>query len=328
MFHTQHNHQADPSDNLLSSIISSSNSDEARRIRKIVIVGCVINACLMILKLGGGYLGHSDALMADGYHSLNDFAADLIMLVFIGISFRPTDHKYTYGYGKFETFSTFIISIFLLLISFHIMEEGIHTIVEYSHGVAIEKPDIWTVVIIAVAMCAKEFLFRYYRFGARKNNCTALLTNAWHHRSDAVASVATLIGVAGAHFLGENWRILDPIVSILLSIFILVAAIRMLRPSFRELMESVPNPEIIPEATDVISSIVAVKRIDALKCRKNGHCYIFDIVVAISPRLTIEEGSEVALMIEKALKNKFGESSMISISTVPFSSGRQMQAGN
>ena len=122
----------------------------ARKIRRAVCIGCIVNAVLMVLKMVTGHYGHSDALVADGFHSLNDFAADLIMLMFVGISFRGPDSRYSYGYGKFETFSTFLMSSFLIIVSLIIGYEGIESLVGYSRGMELEQPDIWTVIVVCL----------------------------------------------------------------------------------------------------------------------------------------------------------------------------------
>ena len=134
----------------------------ARKIRRAVCIGCIVNAVLMVLKMVTGHYGHSDALVADGFHSLNDFAADLIMLMFVGISFRGPDSRYSYGYGKFETFSTFLMSSFLIIVSLIIGYEGIESLVGYSRGMELEQPDIWTVIVVLFAMAAKEGLYHFY----------------------------------------------------------------------------------------------------------------------------------------------------------------------
>ncbi|MDE5791856.1 MAG: cation diffusion facilitator family transporter [Muribaculaceae bacterium] len=310
LFHHDHSDR-------LSDLLTNDTSATSRKIRKIVIVGCIVNACLMALKLSVGYFGHSDALVADGFHSLNDFAADLIMLLFIGISFRDADSRYSYGYGKFETFSTFLISLFLLFISWHIAEEAIDRIKEYMRGKVLAQPDIWTVIVVLVSMCAKEFLFRFYRRGAKKTSTMALLTNAWHHRSDAMASIATLIGVSFAHFLGEPWRILDPCASLVLVVFIVVAAIRMLYPSFIELMDhSCPAP-IADKARDIVEGTEGVERLLETKSRKNGHFLIFDFKIGVAPKLNVTEAEEIASRVQDNLKKEFGNNTLISVQTVP-----------
>ena len=304
--------------NQLGTLLSSKSTENSRRIRHIVIVGCIVNAILMCLKLVVGYYGHSDALMADGYHSLNDFAADLIMLMFIGISFRKADRNYSYGYGKYETFSTFLISIFLLVVAVHITMEAIESIKEYAEGSILAQPDIWTVVIVVVSMFSKEFLFRYYRAGARKTGTTALLTNAWHHRSDALASIATLIGVFFAHFLGEKWRILDPVASLILVVLIVVASIRMLYPAFLELMDHSCNQEITDMVSEIVSDTEGVDCIKSLKARKNGHFFIFDMAIGVDPELRVNDAEKVVSRVRERIVEKLGENVMIGVSTVPF----------
>lgn len=310
-FHHEHN-------NGLGVLLSADAAGNGKTIRKIITIGCGINAILMVLKLMVGYYGHSDALMADGYHSLNDFAADLIMLLFIGISFRKADRSYSFGYGKFETFSTFLISLFLLFVAFHITHEAVESIQEYIAGESLPKPDVWTVVVVVISMLAKEGLFRYYRNGARKTGTTALLTNAWHHRSDAMASVATLIGVSFSHFLGESWRILDPIASLILVIFIAVAAVRMLWPAFTELMDHSCDKAITDKAEGIVSSTEGVKKIVNLKSRKNGHYLIFHITVAVRPSMTVKEAGVIAGKIEEEIHSSMGSNVIVGVTTVPF----------
>lgn len=304
-------------ESLLGSLLSGNACEEAKMVRKVVTIGCIINFILMSVKLGVGYWGHSDALVADGFHSLNDFAADIIMFLFVGISFRHPDSKYTYGYGKFETFATMVISIFLLFVAVHITEEAIEKIAAFRHGEPLEAPSVWAVVTIVFAMCIKEFLYRYYRHAGHVTGSVALLSSAWHHRSDAMASVATLIGVAGATFLGESWRILDPIASLIIVIFIAIPAFRMLIPAFAELMERTAGKEIYEKAYKKIEDTTGVEKIDTLRCRKNGHFLLFDASVEIEKSLTIEQGYLIASAIEMNLIAAFGTHILVSVSTRP-----------
>ncbi|MDE7413546.1 MAG: cation diffusion facilitator family transporter [Muribaculaceae bacterium] len=306
-------------DENLSNLLSVSSFQESKAIRHIVILGCIVNALLMGLKLGVGYWGHSDALVADGFHSLNDFAADLLMLLFIGISFRQPDSRYSYGYGKYETFSTVLISIFLFFVCWHITHEAIESIKDYLSGEVLPQPDIWTVVVVVFSMCGKEFLYRFYRNGSRKTGITALFTNAWHHRSDALASVATLIGVSFSHFFGRSWRILDPCASLVLVIFIFYASLRMFIPAFLELMDrSLPN-DMQQKASEVIASTKGVKALIELKSRRNGHFIVFDIVIAVEKKISVEEAQMIVGQVQDNLKKVFGDHIMIGVTTFPYS---------
>lgn len=315
-----HNHHHGEGENEMIELLESDNT---RKVRKIVGIGCAVNALLMALKLTVGWLGHSDALVADGFHSLNDFAADLIMLAFVGISFRAADKKYSYGYGKFETFSSFLISSFLLVVAVIIAIEGVESIVEYSHGVPLEKPDIWTVVVVIIAMACKEGLYRFYSSAGRRLGSRAIVANAWHHRIDALASVATLIGVTSAHFFGENFRILDPCASIVIAAFIIVSAIRLFIPSFAELMEKTLPINITDNISSIIRDCDDVMEVRDIKSRKSGHYLIIDVAVCVKPQISVEQGEIIASHIVKALKKEYGNRILPSISIIPYKGDMQ-----
>ena len=301
----------------LSQTLPDESAEAARRIRNTVKIGCAVNALLMVLKLSAGYFGHSDALFADGFHSLNDVAADLIMLFFVGISYRPADARFSYGYGKFETFSSFLMSAFLIVVSVMIAVEGVEAIVEYAHGVTLPQPDIWTFIIVLFAMACKEGLFRFYSYVGRRADSKAMRANAWHHRSDALASVATLIGVSCAHFFGPAFRILDPVASLIIALFILIPAIRMIRPAFAELMEhSLPAADT-DRARQAVEAVPGVRGIYSLRSRRNGHHLMFDIGIDVDPKLTIEQGAIIAGDIEQALHRAFCPHILLSVTTRP-----------
>lgn len=301
----------------LAQVLPDENGESARTIRNVVKIGCIVNALLMALKLTAGYLGHSDALVADGFHSLNDLAADFIMLIFVGISYRAADDRYSYGYGKFETFSSFLISAFLIVVALMIGAEAVESFVGYAKGEELQQPDIWTFVVVLFAMACKEGLYRFYSRAGRKAESKALLANAWHHRSDALASVATLVGVTFAHFFGPAFRILDPIASLVIAIFILIPAIRLFRPAFAELMERSLPVKDVTKARESISAVPGVKKINYIRSRRNGHHLIFDIGIGIEPDLTIEQGAEIAHGIETTLRDIYCPHILVSVTTTP-----------
>lgn len=313
-FHIHHHHHGASDSGMLSELTSSQS---AVRVRHVVMVGCAVNALLMVAKLLTGYFGHSDALMADGIHSLNDFAADLIMLLFVGISFHKADGRYTYGYGKFETFSSFLISAFLIVIGVMIWIEGFEGIVDFCHGEELPRPDVWTVVVIAVAIIAKEGLYRYYFATGRRIGSNALVANAWHHRMDALASIATLVGVSCSHFFGESWRVADPCVTILISNVIIIAALRLIVPAFTELMERSLPARQTSVARDAAAAVEGVEKVVTIRSRKSGHYLIFDIEVAVSPHLTVQQGEVIAGAVIRALEAKFGSTILATVHSLP-----------
>lgn len=279
--------------------------DSVRIIRRVVTVGCFVNALLMTLKLCAGYLGHSDALVADGFHSLNDVGADLIMFVLVGISYRSADRRYAYGYGKFATFSSLLMSAFLIVIAFVIAIGAIESIVEYSHGVLLPRPDIWTFIVVLFAMACKEGLYRYYYSTGKRTGSKALMANAWHHRSDALASIATLSGVTFSHFFGPAFRVLDPVASALIAIFIFVPALRLFISSFHEIMEHSLTPEEVDKAEQAVEKIQGVERVEYIRSRRNGHRVIFDIGVDVDPALNMRQADAIASEIKNSVRSAF-----------------------
>ena len=172
-------------------------------------------------------------------------------------------------------------------------------------------------VVVIVSMCSKEFLYRFYRHGSIVTGVKALLTNAWHHRSDAMASVATLIGVSFAHFFGEEWRILDPIASLLLVVFIIIASTRMLIPAFRELMDRSCGKKECEEVEMTVASTPGVRRVFEIKSRMNGHYHIFEVTIGVRPDMSVEEASVIASSVEERLKKAWGDRIMVGVRTLP-----------
>lgn len=300
----------------LSEILPDENDRNSKIIRQTVRIGCIINIFLMIMKLTAGYLGNSDALVADGYHSLNDVAADLIMLLFVGISYRKPDDNYPWGYGKFETFSSFLISVFLVIIALHIAVEACESIVNFMNGEELPRPDLWTFIVVLLAMFCKELLFRFYSRRGRKAECKALIANAWHHRSDALASIATLIGVTFSHFFGASFRILDPIASLVIAGFILFPALRLFLPAFRELTDSSLSGSERDKALIAIKNVGGVIEVKYIRTRRIGHHLVFDIAVRIPEGMTIKEGSAITEAIRESLYKAFCHHIFVSVTFV------------
>lgn len=301
----------------LAGLLDLHGIEEAKQIRKAVTIGCIVNLMLLFIKLFFGYYGHSDALVADGYHSLGDVGTDIVMLTFVGLSFRPISKSFAYGYGKFETFASLVISGILIFVAVMVTTEAIESIESYMNGETLSRPDSWTVVAIIFAICTKEMLYRFYKKVGKRTRCNALVSSAWHHRSDAFASIATLAGVSAAHFLGEQWRILDPCTSLVIVIFIIIPAVRLFMPAFRELMEGSIPREDYEEAEKIIKTQQGVAKLEMLKTRKSGPFLIFDAIIGVDGSLSIDSGYEIASEIENALIAKFGKNIRVSVVTKP-----------
>lgn len=289
-------------------------------IRHVTWVGFWVNAVLMVLKVAIGFYGDSDALVADGIHSLSDFATDLIVLIFVGIAYKGADSGHPYGHGKFETFAALAIGVILFGVAVGIGISGTKAVVAAIGGVNPPRPDLWTVVVALLSILAKEWLFHYTIKAGRKVDSASLTANAWHHRSDAVSSVATLAGVSAAYFLGDKWCILDPVASMLIAVFIAVSAVGICRPAVNELLEKSLSPARLAEVEQTISSVPGLRRFHRLRTRRNGHSVIIDAHIKVRPDISVRDGHDIATAVEKALRGRLGNDIITNIHVEPFES--------
>ena len=285
---------------------------------KVTWLGFWMNMVLSIGKVLAGIFGRSGAMVADGIHSLSDFITDVIVLVFMKLSSKNTDQTHDYGHGKFETFATFIISVALFAVAILLMISGAKKIIASLMGNVIDKPGYIALIAAAVSIISKEWLFRKTRAVGEKINSQAVIANGWHHRSDALSSVGTLIGISGAIFMGTQWRILDPIASIIVSVFIIGVAIKLLRPAVEELTDASLSDSVEEEIASIVKSVEGVEGMHNMKTRKSGNGYIIDLHIKVDPNMTvIKAHDEIASKIEDLLREKFGPQTQTSIHVEP-----------
>ncbi len=290
----------------------------AERAKKVTWVGFVVNAILSLAKVIAGIVGNSGAMIADGVHSISDFITDIIVLVFIGVSSRGENENYRYGHGKFETFATMLISFALIAVAIGLFISSASSISDAINGKILPEPGMIAFIMAIISIVTKEWLFQYTRIAGEQINSTALVANAWHHRSDAFSSIAVLIGIGCAMFLGENWRILDPVAALIVSIFIFMVAWRLAVPSIKELLEvSLPNA-VNEEIGNEIKNVDGVRAFHHLRTRKNGNIYIMDFHIKVDPTLTITAAHDIADNVEKTLKHKYGASAIVNIHIEPY----------
>ncbi len=287
-------------------------------IRRVTWTGFYVNAFLMVLKVVVGLYGHSDALVADGVHSMSDFATDFIVLIFVGIAYKSADSEHPYGHGKFETFASLIIGAVLMAVGVGIGISGFKVAKMCLNGEIIARPGVWTLVVAAISIAMKELLFRYTMATARKVDSPALRANAWHHRSDAISSIATLIGVGAAYFLGNKWIILDPIAAMLIAMFIIVSAIQICRPAVDELLDKSLLPDQMQNAGEAIMGVEGVRKFHRLRTHRNGRMIIIDVHIKVDPQITVERGHCIATAVENRLKAEFGPHMITNVHVEPF----------
>ena len=273
--------------------------------RRATWVGFWANIGLSVLKVLAGIFGRSSAMIADGIHSASDLLTDVAVIVVIGVSRKKADSDHAYGHGKIETFVTFAIAVVLAAVGIGIGYDGAERAIESFKGAAIPQPG-WIALAMAVAsILVKEWLFRYSRSVARRIGSTALEANAWHHRSDAYSSLATLAGVAGAMFLGPQWRILDPLAAVFVSILIIIMAWGMAKQSVLELLETSLPAEETERIAGIIGSTPGVEGFHRLRTRRNGNTRIIDCHIQLAPGLTLEQAHDIATDVEHRLAAEF-----------------------
>lgn len=286
-------------------------------IRHVTWVGFWINALLMALKLAFGFYGHSDALIADGFHSLSDFGTDFIVLILVGIAHKGADNDHPYGHGKFETIASVIISLILICVAAGITISGIRSIVGFAYGEPLLRPDIWTLVVAALSIVAKEWLYRYTMTNARAVESEALKANAWHHRSDALSSVAALAGIALSLFLGDKWTLADPITSLIIGLLIAYSAVKISIPSLGELMETSLPADVVNKIENSIDNTAGVLYYHNLRTRRNGHSAIIDVNIHVNPRMSVAEGHAIASEVENNIRQLISDDAIIYVHVEP-----------
>lgn len=272
---------------------------------------------LLVLKFVAGILGHSAAMVADAVHSLSDFLTDIVVIAFVKLSSKPADKDHDYGHGKYETIATSIIGMALVIVAVMLGWNGIEKIVYVVHGNQLESPGIIALVAAVVSILLKEWVFRITRKVAREVNSQALEANAWHHRSDALSSIGTTIGIGGAVALGDSWAILDPMAAVVVSILIFITAFRLLRQASGELLEESLPKETEDKIEEIVYRDTLVSDIHNLHTRRIGSIIAIEMHLRLPGDITLTESHLHATEIEKSLREEYGKGTHIMLHIEP-----------
>ena len=294
-----------------------SDRERERGIYRVTLAGSVVNIVLVVFKFVAGVVGNSAAMIADAAHSLSDLITDVVIIVFVRISNKPIDKSHDYGHGKFETFATLLIGIILFAVGMGIAWNGSSAIVSVVHGGTLIKPGMIALYGAIVTIVSKEILARYTIIRARKLKSDALIANAWHHRSDGLTSIATAIGIGGAIFLGEKWRILDPLAALFVSIFIIAMAFKLMKPCVDELMERSLPDEIENEITTMVESFEGVSDLHNLRTRKIGNNCAIEFHIRMDGETSLCKTHDTVTEIERRLKEHYGQGTHVIIHMEP-----------
>ena len=297
--------------------MESEKSSREKGIYKVTIVGSIVNFLLLVFKFFAGIAGHSAAMLADAVHSLSDFITDIVVIVFDRIAGKPEDKGHDYGHGKYETLATAIIGLLLLCVGFGIFWNGASSIYTFLRGGQLESPGVVALVAALVSIVSKEILYQYTVIQGKKLNSQAVIANAWHHRSDALSSIGTAIGIGGAILLGDHWRVLDPVAAVVVSFFIMKVSVRLLIPCVDELLEKSLPEDVEKEIEQTVLSFPGVSQSHHLRTRRIGNYYAIELHARMDGKITLEEAHSTATAIENKLKEMFGKGTHVGIHVEP-----------
>lgn len=266
---------------------------------KTILLGIVVNLVLSAVKCTTGVLGNSQALIADGIESLTDVFTSFLVLIGITLSVKPPDAKHPYGHGKFEPLSALFVSLCIFFAAFFIAVESIQQI-RKPHAL----PEFYTLYVLIVTICIKEFLFAYSSRIAKEASSSSLKIDSWHHRSDAITSFFACIGISLSLYFGEGYESLDDYAALLSSLCIAFNGIILMQPSLLELIDTTPDPELRDHVRKVAETVDGVLGTHKCHVRKLGFDYYIDLDILCNPTLTIREGHDISHEVGKAIKRE------------------------
>ena len=291
--------------------------ERSREICRVTLWGGVMNALLLVFKFVAGILGHSAAMVADAVHSLSDFVTDIIVLAFVRISAKPKDRSHDYGHGKYETLALTVIGFMLLAVALGIIYGGLMKIIAWSRGELLPAPGMLALLAALLSIVLKEGVFHYTIVKAKELESQALEANAWHHRSDALSSIGTAIGIGGAIFLGQRWAVLDPLASVVVGIFIAKVSLDLLRGGIGDLTEQSLPDEVEQEILQLAGSVEGVEEPHDLRTRRIGNHYAIELHILMDGNVPLLVAHDKASEVEERLRKRYGEQTHVVVHVEP-----------
>lgn len=266
---------------------------------RVSIVTLTLNILLSAGKFVIGVLAHSGALISDGAHSLSDVLSTAVVMIGVKVSERDADEGHPYGHEKLESIAALVLAGMLFVTGLLI---GIESVRTYISGAEFIMPGVAALIFAAVSIVVKEWMYRYTRSAAKRERSDALMADAWHHRSDALSSIGSFIGILGAR-LGLS--ILEPIACVVIALLIIKTAVDIFREAVNKLVDRAMEPELEEEMKQAALSIPGVTSINTFKSRLFGNRAYVDISIGVDPALTISEAHDIAEAVHDALESQF-----------------------
>lgn len=280
---------------------------------RISIISIIVNVGLGIVKLLAGIFSSSGAMISDAIHTFSDVLSTVVVIGGISFSQKKSDKKHPYGHERFECIAAALLAVMLFLVGVGIGTEGIKVILN-RNVIPIEPPKALAVIAALISIATKEWMYRYTNRAAIKTQSTSLKADAWHHRSDALSSIGSLIGIVGARM---GFLLLDPMVSIVICIMIIKVSVTIGIDAVRKLIDQSCDEQIISQIQTLVLSQSKVKEIRKLMTRMIGSGFSVELSIAISSENSLEEAYQLSKQIEKTIQNQFPQAKHIFICAEP-----------
>lgn len=264
------------------------------------LLGLVINLLLGLVKLGGGVFGRSVALISDAVNSLGDALGSGVVLFALRVAQQPPDEEHPYGHTRAEAIAGSNVALLIIVSALLVAWEALQRL-GHVHAV----PPVWTLWIAGANVVIKESLYWYKRRVGRRTGSSALIANAWDHRSDALCSLAVLIGLSLVRWGGRDWMAADDVAALVVVAAILWSGARLLRKSASELMDVQAEPDLVRRIRETAEAVPDVLAVEKLWVRKSGLEYFADIHVEVDPDLSVARGHEVGHQVKDRLRAAF-----------------------
>jgi cation diffusion facilitator family transporter len=274
-------------------------TSEARTGKRVTLIGALVNIILILLKLFAGIIGHSQALIVDAVHSISDLFTDAMVLIGLQLGRKAPDEDHPFGHARIETLVSALIGLALIGTAIYLGMKSAFNLYQHNEY----HPTNLALIGAAISVALKEGLYHYTVRTGRRIKSQLLVVNAWHHRSDALSSVAVLLGVAGAR-IKPSWHVLDAFAALLVSFFIVKVGLDIIRKSLREFTDTAPPPEILSEIRQHIRRVDGVLDMHDLRVRTSGGLYQTDVHIDVDRDLTVKEGHRIARAVERYLEEK------------------------
>lgn len=275
-------------------------------------IGAGANVVLVIFKLWAGFISNSQALIADGFHSLSDLFSDFVVILGLKWGRRAEDADHPFGHARIETISSMIIGLVLILVGLGITYTAVLSI--YHHEAS--TPGMLAVYVAAISVLVKEVLFWYTIRIGNKLKSLALIGNAWHHRADALSSVAVLAGV-GAVYANPDWYLADSYAALLVTYFVIKVGITLVWSAFKELADTAPDRDVLVKLTERTTQVDGVRQVHDMRARYSGSQIFVEVHIVVDPDQTVRQGHYIAREVKHALLDDYPDVTRVIIHVDP-----------